>query len=127
MSRPLVAVTDHAAERFRQRVGSTRGALDVKPEVATRVADAVEAGRSTTTPPAGSEGTPGSVYVARPARARRRLRVPARGARAARHHAVGGRVRARGSRVPRHFTDALRESDRAVRDWEQRERDRYSD
>jgi hypothetical protein len=39
----LVAVTDHAAERFRQRV---RGTLDAKTEVASRVALASEAGRS---------------------------------------------------------------------------------
>ncbi len=41
----LVAVTDHAAERFRQRVGSTRGEIDVKPEIVERVAEAVAAGR----------------------------------------------------------------------------------
>ncbi len=39
----LVAVTDHAAERFRQRV---RGSLDPKIEVAGRVARAWEAGRT---------------------------------------------------------------------------------
>ena len=38
----LVAVTDHAAARFRQRV---RGTLDEKKEVATRVARAHAAGR----------------------------------------------------------------------------------
>jgi hypothetical protein len=38
----LVAVTDHAAERFRQRV---RGTLDAKPEIASRVARAHAAGR----------------------------------------------------------------------------------
>jgi hypothetical protein len=38
----LVAVTDHAAERFRQRV---RGTLDEKTEVASRVARAYAAGR----------------------------------------------------------------------------------
>jgi hypothetical protein len=38
----LVAVTDHAAERFRQRV---RGTLDPKIEVASRVATAYAAGR----------------------------------------------------------------------------------
>ena len=38
----LVAVTDHAAERFRQRV---RGTLDAKREIASRVALAREAGR----------------------------------------------------------------------------------
>jgi hypothetical protein len=38
----LVAVTDHAAERYRQRV---RGTLDAKTEIAGRVARAHAAGR----------------------------------------------------------------------------------
>ena len=38
----LVAVTDHAAERFRQRV---RGTLDEKTEIASRVARAHAEGR----------------------------------------------------------------------------------
>jgi hypothetical protein len=38
----LVAVTDHATERFRQRV---RGTLDAKTEIASRVAQAHAAGR----------------------------------------------------------------------------------
>jgi hypothetical protein len=38
----LVAVTDHAAERYRQRI---RGTLDPKTEIATRVARAHAAGR----------------------------------------------------------------------------------
>ena len=38
----LVAVTDHAAERYLQRV---RGALDPKLQVASRVSRAVDAGR----------------------------------------------------------------------------------
>ena len=38
----LVAVTDHAAARFRQRV---RGTLDAKTEIASRVGHAREAGR----------------------------------------------------------------------------------
>jgi hypothetical protein len=38
----LVAVTDHAAERFRQRV---RGSLNEKTEIAARVAHAHAAGR----------------------------------------------------------------------------------
>ena len=40
----LIAVTDHAAERFRQRV---RGSLDEKTEIAGRVARAHAAGRVT--------------------------------------------------------------------------------
>ena len=40
---PLVAVTDHAADRYRQRV---RGTLDAKIEIASRVATAFAAGRT---------------------------------------------------------------------------------
>jgi hypothetical protein len=62
----LVAVTDHAAERFRQRV---RGTLQAKIEIASRVASAHAAGRVQ----AGSRGTilvrdlkrPDLVYVCR--------------------------------------------------------------
>jgi hypothetical protein len=65
----LVAVTDHAAERFRQRV---RGTLDAKTEIASRVARAHAAGRVR----AGSRGAllvgdldrPELVYVCRPDR-----------------------------------------------------------
>jgi hypothetical protein len=39
----LIAVTDHAAERFRQRV---RGTLDARTEIASRVARARQAGRA---------------------------------------------------------------------------------
>jgi hypothetical protein len=49
----LVAVTDHAAERYRQRI---RGTLDPKTEVATRVARARAAGRV-------EPGTRGTVQV----------------------------------------------------------------
>jgi hypothetical protein len=46
----LVAVTDHAAERFRQRI---RGTLDAKTDVASRVARSRAAGRTE----AGERGT----------------------------------------------------------------------
>lgn len=49
----LIAVTDHAAERFRQRI---RGTLDPKTEIASRVASASAAGRS-------EPGARGSVLV----------------------------------------------------------------
>jgi hypothetical protein len=49
----LVAVTDHAAERFRQRV---RGTLEPKVEIASRVAEAHRAGRV-------QPGSRGSVLV----------------------------------------------------------------
>jgi hypothetical protein len=39
----LVAVTDHAVERYLQRV---RGALDPRTEIASRVSRAVDAGRT---------------------------------------------------------------------------------
>src|ERR1700733_11725490 len=63
----LIAVTDHAAERFRQRV---RGTLEAKTEIAGRVARARAAGRSEP----GQRGTilvrdlerPDLVYVCRP-------------------------------------------------------------
>jgi hypothetical protein len=56
----LVAVTDHAAERFRQRVA---GALDAKTEIARRVARAWEAGRVSEEPPPGATAARGSLYV----------------------------------------------------------------
>jgi hypothetical protein len=45
-SRPPVevAVTDHAVERFRQRVGGGSGALDVRPVIVARVRHAWDAG-----------------------------------------------------------------------------------
>ncbi|HEX6388286.1 MAG TPA: hypothetical protein VFZ89_02530 [Solirubrobacteraceae bacterium] len=59
----LVAVTDHAAERFRQRVGGRRGAVDTKPEIVERVARAYAAGRVSDEPPPGATGARGSLYV----------------------------------------------------------------
>jgi hypothetical protein len=114
----LVAVTDHAAERFRQRVGSRTGAVDVKPEIVGRVARAWEAGRWTDEPPPGAEGSRGSVYVSdlvdrgvvfvcRLDRASSELLVVTLWQSG---DAPGG------ERVPRRFTDALRDTDRAVAD-----------
>jgi hypothetical protein len=68
----LVAVTDHAVERFRQRVGGRSGELDARPEIVGRVTRAWEAGRVDETPPpgaghprpaAGGRSARGSVYV----------------------------------------------------------------
>src|SRR3954468_18655972 len=56
----LIAVTDHAVQRFRQRVA---GALDARPEIIARVARAVEAGRVSDEPPPGAPAARGSVYV----------------------------------------------------------------
>jgi hypothetical protein len=59
----LVAVTDHAVERFRQRIGGRSGELDARPEIVTRVTKAYEAGRVSDEPPPGASGARGSVYV----------------------------------------------------------------
>ncbi len=103
----LVAVTDHAAERFRQRVGSSRGAVDVKPEVAGRVSRAWAAGRVAV---AGGGlqvrdlERDGLVYVCR------------HDPRAGELVVVSAWEEGEDARVPRRFTDALRGSDHAVRD-----------
>jgi hypothetical protein len=99
----LVAVTDHAAERFRQRV---RGTLEPKTEIASRVAEAYAAGR---TEP-GERGAilvadrhrPDLVFVCRPQ--------------------AGELVvttlweRGEDAAVPKRFTDALRRDDAHVAD-----------
>jgi hypothetical protein len=59
----IVAVTDHAVERFRQRVSGGGGALDVRPQIVERVQRAWLKGRWTEQPPEGAEGQRGSVYV----------------------------------------------------------------
>ena len=94
----LVAVTDHAADRFRQRV---RGTLDAKTEIASRVARAYAAGRH-------RPGERGSVDVSD-------LKLPdlifvCR--------VDGGELvvvtlweRGEGAAVPKRFTDALRRDD----------------
>jgi hypothetical protein len=97
----LIAVTDHAAERFRQRV---RGTLEAKTEIAGRVARAREAGRSEP----GERSTvlvydlerPDLVYVCRPGRDE--LVV------------VTLWERGEAAAVHRRFTDALRRDDHRV-------------
>jgi len=60
----LVAVTDHAVERFRQRIGGRSGEVDARPEIASRVTRAWDAGRVTDEAPGtGSHPTRGAVYV----------------------------------------------------------------
>jgi hypothetical protein len=59
----LVAVTDHAVERFRQRVGGRSGGVDARPEIVARVTRAWEAGRVDETPPPEAGGARGSLYV----------------------------------------------------------------
>jgi hypothetical protein len=56
----LVSVTDHAAERYRQRV---RGTLDARKEIAARVGEAWAAGSVSREPPPGAAAQRGSVYV----------------------------------------------------------------
>jgi hypothetical protein len=99
----LVAVTDHAAERFRQRVAARRGEVEVRTEIASRVAGAWAAGRSA----AGAD--PGTVHV-RDLLDRDVVYV-------CRHDARGRELvvitlweeeRLGPARVPRRFTDALR-------------------
>jgi hypothetical protein len=98
----LVAVTDHAAERFRQRV---RGSLDAKVEIASRVARAHAAGRV-------APGDRGAllvrdlerrdlVYVCRPERDELVVTTLWE--------------EGDGAAVPRRFTDALRRDDHHVK------------
>jgi hypothetical protein len=104
----LVAVTDHAAERFRQRIGGRSGALDVRPEIAGRVARAWAAGRAEER----DDGTVdvrdlvdrSLVFVCRHDRAGRELVVVTLWER------EGGPAP---PRVPRRFTDALDRRDRS--------------
>ena len=60
MSTPLVAVTDHAVERYRQRV---RGTLDARTEIAARVGEAWAAGSVSYDAPPGAAAQRGSAYV----------------------------------------------------------------
>jgi hypothetical protein len=121
-----VAVTDHAVERFRQRVGARRGGLDTRPEIASRVSEAWAAGRVSEQPPAGAGGAArGSVYirdlvdrnvifVCRHDRSSRELLVVT----------LWEDDRYGAPRVDKRFTNALKADDRAVLDSEQRrERD----
>jgi hypothetical protein len=99
----LVAVTDHAAERFRQRV---RGTLDEKVEIASRVSRAHAAGNFES----GDRGTVlvrdlqrrDVVYVCRPDGAE--LVV------------VTLWEEGDDAAVPKRFTDALRSDDHSVSD-----------
>jgi hypothetical protein len=109
----LVAVTDHAVERFRQRVAGT---LDARTEIAARVARAVAAGRVSDEPPPGATGARGSVYV-RDLVDRSVVYVCRReGAQlvvVTLWEQEGG---VRPPRVPRRFTDTLKRDDERRRD-----------
>ena len=98
----LVAVTDHAAERYRQRVGTRTGSVDVKPEIVTRVSRAYAAGR--TRVERGSllvqdERLPGLIYVCRHDRDSHELLV------------VTLWEEGDAPAVPRRFTEALKRED----------------
>jgi hypothetical protein len=97
----LVAVTDHAADRFRQRV---RGTLNAKTEVASRVARAYAAGRH-------QAGERGSVDVFD---IQRRDLVFVCRADADELVVITLWERGEDAAVPRRFTDALRRDDPQV-------------
>jgi hypothetical protein len=99
----LVAVTDHAAQRFRQRV---RGTLDEKTEIASRVARAHAAGRV-------QAGERGMVLV-RDIKRRDLVFV----CRPEGHELIVVTLWEEGddAAVPRAFTDALRRDDHRVGD-----------
>jgi hypothetical protein len=109
----LVAVTDHAVERFRQRVGGRAGEIDARPEIITRVTRAWEAGRVSDEPPAGASGARGSVYVSD--LLDRNVVFVCRHDRAASELLVITLWEQEGGpappRVAKHFTDALRADD----------------
>ncbi|HTN24169.1 MAG TPA: hypothetical protein VL120_09305 [Solirubrobacteraceae bacterium] len=122
-----VAVTDHAVERFRQRVGSRRGGFDIRPEIAGRVSEAWAAGRVSQTPPPGADeqaarGTVyvrdlvdrGVIFVCRHDKASRELLVVT----------LWEDERYGAPRVDRRFTDALKDSDPALVDPGKRWRER---
>lgn len=97
----LIAVTDHAAERFRQRV---RGTLDEKTEIAAAVAEAYAAGRV-------DEDAQGTVRV-RDLKRRELVYV----CRRERGELLVVTLWEEGDAgVPRRFTDVLRRDDHRVR------------
>ena len=98
----LVAVTDHAAERFRQRV---RGTLDEKTEIASRVARAHAAGRV-------EPGSAGSVLVRD--LARRDVVYVCRPEGASELVVITIWEEGEEAAVPKRFTDALRRDDHRV-------------
>lgn len=107
----LVAVTDHAVQRFRQRVA---GSLDARPEIIARVTRAVEAGRVSDEPPPGATGARGSVYVRD--LVDRSVVFVCRRERGSDELVVVTLWEQEGGvtppRVPRRFTDALKHDDR---------------
>lgn len=122
-----VAVTEHAVERFRQRVGARRGGPDVRPEIAGRVSEAWAAGRASDEPPPGATQVAvrgslyvrdlvdrGVVFVCRHDRASRELVVAT----------LWADDRYGPPRVARRFTDAVKPDDAALVDPGRRWRER---
>lgn len=105
----LVSVTDHAVERFRQRVSGA--SLDPRPQIAGRVAAAWAAGSVLDEPPPGAPPGRGTVYV----RDERRPDLVY----VCRHDRPGRELivvtlweTGDGAAVPRRYTDELRRMDR---------------
>lgn len=101
----VIAVTDHAAERFSQRVAARRGDLDARPEIIERVSAAWAAGRI-------SDAPGGALHVSD--------LVDRDVVFVCRHDAARGELvvitlwegdRLGPPRVPRRYTDALRRLD----------------
>jgi hypothetical protein len=100
----LVAVTDHAVERYRQRVA---GRLDPRTEIITRVTEAYDAGR---TVPA-ERGT----VIVRDLRARDVVYVCRQDAPRGELVVVTVWEEGDDAQVPKRFTDALRRDDERPR------------
>jgi hypothetical protein len=102
VARMLIAVTNHAAERFRQRV---RGTLDAKMEIQSAVAEGWSTGHL-------EEGPKGMLLV-RDLKRRDLIYVCRRES----HELIVVTLWERGEdpAVPRRFTDALRRDDHRVR------------
>ena len=110
----IVAVTDHAVERFRQRVSGGGGALDVRPQIIARVLEAWAERRWTEQAPEGADGQRGSVYVSD--LRRRDLVYVCRWDRPNDELLVVTLWESGDSAaVPREFTDELRRMDRRLR------------
>ena len=103
----LVSVTDHAAERYRQRV---RGTLDARTEIVARVGKAWAAGDVSRKPPPGAAAQRGSVYVRDGDIVFVCLEDKPRGELVV----VTLWQEGESATVPRRFTDALKRADRAA-------------
>jgi hypothetical protein len=98
----LFEVTDHAADRYRQRI---RGTMQAKAEITTRVSHAYDAGRVETGPRGETlvrdRQLPGLIFVCKPTDGRLLVITLWEDDDAA-------------ARVPKRYTDALRRTDHMV-------------